>query len=510
MGTSLLPDLTRGGLHLTLRITDDRTITWTLSLTDLARDGGGSTGKPRFESRPFAMPPACLPAACQHLLAHHRWCLVWQAAGAGGGAVSGRTRRRSSASLSLSVKWLGGPEYPGTAGTSVCCELMLAGRWLEGPPDASQTPQNAAAGSRGTATSTGAAAATAAAGGGRSQLRQLAGARRWLRRAFNARQPVAGLPPLRVAGGGGQQGGSGRRVVLEASLRFEGVAVHVEAPLPGLVVHEAPLVLKVSEQPCLLLVDDFLSPSECQAVRCLGGPHLKRSMVSAGDETPLRTSSGAFLTGSLAQHPVAAHLDLRVSQLAALACQVEGRRPLQLGEATQVVRYDPGQFYALHLDNRAGDCAKRAATVMVYLSAPEEGGHTFFPRSNGFPLQQALDGVAAGWRNEPAAPADEAAPAARRGGGSGGDGGGGGVGGSDCHLRGGGRGRRQQAAQQQAMAREEEGLRVAPREGRAVLFWSRLPSGAEDQSSLHEACRVERGTKWIATRWCREEEEGAP
>jgi hypothetical protein len=103
-GTSLLPDLTRGGLHLTLRITDERTITWTLSLTDLARDGGGSTGKPRFESRPFAMPPACLPAACQHLLAHHRWCLVWQAAGAGGDAVSGRTRRRTSASLSLSLK----------------------------------------------------------------------------------------------------------------------------------------------------------------------------------------------------------------------------------------------------------------------------------------------------------------------------------------------------------------------------------------------------------------------
>jgi hypothetical protein len=56
----------------------------------------------------------------------------------------------------------------------------------------------------------------------------------------------------------------------------------LQAPLPGLVVHEAPLVLKVSEQPCLLLADDFLSPSECQAVRGLGGPHLKRSMVSAG------------------------------------------------------------------------------------------------------------------------------------------------------------------------------------------------------------------------------------
>lgn len=29
----------------------------------------------------------------------------------------------------------------------------------------------------------------------------------------------------------------------------------------------------------------------------LAGPHLKRSKVSAGDETPLRTSSGMFITG---------------------------------------------------------------------------------------------------------------------------------------------------------------------------------------------------------------------
>ncbi len=32
----------------------------------------------------------------------------------------------------------------------------------------------------------------------------------------------------------------------------------------------------------LLLVDGFLSPQECEAVRALGSPHLKRSKVSAG------------------------------------------------------------------------------------------------------------------------------------------------------------------------------------------------------------------------------------
>jgi hypothetical protein len=60
----------------------------------------------------------------------------------------------------------------------------------------------------------------------------------------------------------------------------------------------------------------------------------------AGDETPLRTSWGMFITGQLQEHPVARHVDARVT---ALACGVEGRGALTLGEATQIVRYDPGQ-----------------------------------------------------------------------------------------------------------------------------------------------------------------------
>jgi hypothetical protein len=109
------------------------------------------------------------------------------------------------------------------------------------------------------------------------------------------------------------------------------------------------------------------------------------------------------------------------------------------------------QFYALHLDNRAGDCAKRAATFMAYLSDVAAGGDTHFPRSPGLTLERALQSAAPGWRHEPAAvaapgwrhePAAVAAPprAALQG------------------RSGEGRGRL-------------EGLRVQPEEGRAVLFW---------------------------------------
>lgn len=49
-----------------------------------------------------------------------------------------------------------------------------------------------------------------------------------------------------------------------------------------------------------------------------------------------------------------------------------------------------------------------------------------------------------------------------------------------------------------------QGLRIYPRRGRAILFWSRLLTGEEDKASLHAAEPIIRGEKWIATRWLRE------
>ena len=51
---------------------------------------------------------------------------------------------------------------------------------------------------------------------------------------------------------------------------------------------------------------------------------------------------------------------------------------------------------------------------------------------------------------------------------------------------------------------KSEGLRIYPRRGRAILFWSRLPTGDEDKASLHAAEPIIHGEKWIATRWLRE------
>ena len=49
------------------------------------------------------------------------------------------------------------------------------------------------------------------------------------------------------------------------------------------------------------------------------------------------------------------------------------------------------------------------------------------------------------------------------------------------------------------------GLRIFPREGRAIIFWSRTAAGHEDGASIHAAETVLGGEKWIITRWLREE-----
>lgn len=47
----------------------------------------------------------------------------------------------------------------------------------------------------------------------------------------------------------------------------------------------------------------------------------------------------------------------------------------------------------------------------------------------------------------------------------------------------------------------KKGVRIFPVKGRAIMFWSRLPDGSEDSSSIHAAEVVQGGQKWITTRW---------
>ncbi|TQE12175.1 hypothetical protein C1H46_002245 [Malus baccata] len=55
--------------------------------------------------------------------------------------------------------------------------------------------------------------------------------------------------------------------------------------------------------------------------------------------------------------------------------------------------------------------------------------------------------------------------------------------------------------------RECVGLKVKPRKGDGLLFYSLLPNGTIDMLALHGSCPVIQGEKWVATKWIRDQEQ---
>ncbi|KAK6151178.1 hypothetical protein DH2020_016110 [Rehmannia glutinosa] len=49
------------------------------------------------------------------------------------------------------------------------------------------------------------------------------------------------------------------------------------------------------------------------------------------------------------------------------------------------------------------------------------------------------------------------------------------------------------------------GLKVKPRRGDGLLFYSLFPNGTIDPTSLHGSCPVIKGEKWVATKWIRDQ-----
>lgn len=48
------------------------------------------------------------------------------------------------------------------------------------------------------------------------------------------------------------------------------------------------------------------------------------------------------------------------------------------------------------------------------------------------------------------------------------------------------------------------GLKVKPRKGDGLLFYSLMVNGTIDRTSLHGSCPVIKGEKWVATKWIRD------
>ena len=202
-------------------------------------------------------------------------------------------------------------------------------------------------------------------------------------------------------------------------------------------------ILQLSWAPRSFVLKGFLSEEECDHLIKLAKPSMSKSSVADNKTgksfaSEIRTSTGTFL--SRRQDPIVAAIEQRVSRVTMI--------PEENQEGMQILHYENGQKYLPHHDyfhdaynqdpKKGG---QRLATVLMYLTTPEEGGETVFPNAD-----RKVTG-------------DEW---------------------SEC---------------------AKAGMAVKAVRGDAVMFFSLTTEGKEDPTSLHGSCATTKGEKWSATKW---------
>lgn len=129
--------------------------------------------------------------------------------------------------------------------------------------------------------------------------------------------------------------------------------------------------------PRAYLFPKFLDAERCQKVIDMASKRLAPSglALKAGDTAEntrdVRTSSGTFMSRYDDEDGVLAYIEDKIAAVTMV--------PVGHGEPFNVLRYEPGQHYDSHYDSFSEEeygpqSSQRIATVLVYLSTPEEGG----------------------------------------------------------------------------------------------------------------------------------------
>ena len=200
----------------------------------------------------------------------------------------------------------------------------------------------------------------------------------------------------------------------------------------------------LSWKPRAFYFHNFISEEDADHLIRLALPYMKRSTVVGqnGDSVldDVRTSYGTFIRRNI--DDVATRMEEKVARWS--------RTNMSHQEDTQILRYGLGQKYGAHMDVLE-EGSPRMATVLIYLSTPEEGGETAFPRTTdeNWVSVETKDRLGSHL--------------------------------SDC----------------------AKGHVAAPiKKGDALMFWSLNPDGhSRDGLSMHTGCPVVKGVKWTATKW---------
>ncbi|KAG4973179.1 hypothetical protein JHK87_030000 [Glycine soja] len=200
----------------------------------------------------------------------------------------------------------------------------------------------------------------------------------------------------------------------------------------------------LSWYPRALYFPNFASAEQCESIIEMARGGLKSSTLALRKGETEESTKGIRTSSGVfmsASEDETGILDA-IEEKIAKATKI----PRTHGEAFNILRYEVGQKYNSHYD--AFDEAEygplqsqRVASFLLYLTDVPEGGETMFPYENGFNRDGNVE---------------------------------------DCI-----------------------GLRVRPRKGDALLFYSLLPNGTIDQTSAHGSCPVIKGEKWVATKWIR-------
>ncbi|XP_038684938.1 probable prolyl 4-hydroxylase 9 [Tripterygium wilfordii] len=206
----------------------------------------------------------------------------------------------------------------------------------------------------------------------------------------------------------------------------------------------------LSWKPRALYFPSFATEEQCKTIVAMAKKRLQPSTLALRKgETEestkgTRTSSGTFISGS---EDTSGSLEF-IEEKIARATMI----PRKYGEAFNILRYEIGQKYDSHYDafnpaEYGPQTSQRVASFLLYLSDVEEGGETMFPFENGTRISSGYD------------------------------------------------------------YKQCVGLKVKPRRGDGLLFYSLFVNGTIDQLSLHGSCPVIKGEKWVATKWIRDQEQ---
>lgn len=206
----------------------------------------------------------------------------------------------------------------------------------------------------------------------------------------------------------------------------------------------------LSWEPRALYFPNFATAEQCEAIIKIAKANLRPSLLAlrkgetAESTKGTRTSSGTFISASEDETGVLALIEHKIARATML--------PRNHGEAFNVLRYELGQKYDSHYDafnpaEYGPQQSQRVASFLLYLSSVEEGGETMFPFEHGLNMDTSYD------------------------------------------------------------YKKCIGLKVKPRRGDGLLFYSVFPNGTIDRTSLHGSCPVIKGEKWVATKWIRDQEQ---